>query len=150
LKQNQLFHPIMLQNRSWQTWLAWLVFQVGLAFLLFYPVYTGADNGDRSLCVSRMLTDIPCPGCGMGRGLFLLLRGHVSEAAWMNPFVFPVSALFVWLYGLLWLDVLRGGNRARIAFDRFQRFLQRRPVFWVLVVLLLANWIWNIDKFIAD
>ena len=59
----------------------------------------------KSLCPSVIFTGFPCPGCGMTRALFSIVRGDF-EAAWkFHPFAFAVIGfviLFVvWRYILL-------------------------------------------------
>lgn len=36
-------------------------------------------------CPMKILTGIPCPGCGMTRAIFLMLTGHFSESFEMHP-----------------------------------------------------------------
>ena len=43
-------------------------------------------------CAFREVTGLPCPGCGLTRGMSALLRGRIQEAAEWNPFT-PLFAL---------------------------------------------------------
>jgi hypothetical protein len=48
------------------------------------------------LCLSAALLHIPCPGCGMTRAAFALLRGDWSAAFALHPlsiFIAPVGAV---------------------------------------------------------
>jgi Protein of unknown function (DUF2752) len=54
-------------------------------------------------CLLRMSVGLPCPMCGMTRGVCLCVRGHFLEASWYNPlavpFVMLVAALCVkWIF----------------------------------------------------
>ena len=45
------------------------------------------------LCSSRLLTGLPCPGCGLTRGIVLLLHGNLAGALAIHPFSPIVLAL---------------------------------------------------------
>ncbi|MBQ7983714.1 MAG: DUF2752 domain-containing protein [Clostridia bacterium] len=49
------------------------------------------------LCVFRLVTSVPCPGCGMTRAALCVLRGAFSEAFSYHPLwvTLPVIALLV-------------------------------------------------------
>ncbi|HUO84208.1 MAG TPA: DUF2752 domain-containing protein, partial [Thermoanaerobaculia bacterium] len=40
---------------------------------------------DRTLCLSRRVFDLECPGCGITRSLVLLGRGQIAASFTMNP-----------------------------------------------------------------
>ena len=44
-----------------------------------------------TICPMQLFFGLPCPGCGLTRAAFLLLRGQVKAAFFMHPF------LFVWI-----------------------------------------------------
>ena len=44
-----------------------------------------SPSGPYTLCLFRNVTGIPCPACGMGRGIEDLLHLRFSEAVHMNP-----------------------------------------------------------------
>lgn len=62
-----------------------------------------------TLCPSRALTDIPCPGCGLSRSISCAVRGMWSESFGYHPFGIVVVAICVatLLYG--WLGPKVGG-----------------------------------------
>lgn len=39
------------------------------------------------ICPFRLLTGLPCPGCGMTRAWVFALHGDLRQALWANPFV---------------------------------------------------------------
>lgn len=45
-----------------------------------------------SLCPSRALLGLPCPGCGMTRALAALLRGDFAAAFAFHPWAFALAA----------------------------------------------------------
>lgn len=52
----------------------------------------GALDAGPVLCLFRRFTGIPCPGCGLTRGVARLLRGEVRQAFALHPLA-PVIAL---------------------------------------------------------
>jgi hypothetical protein len=51
------------------------------------------------LCLFRWLTGIPCPLCGLTRGLFELAKGHWTQAIHFNALT-PLG--FAMLFSLFW------------------------------------------------
>lgn len=47
-----------------------------------------AHPGPKS-CLLRLLVGLPCPVCGMTRGVCLCVRGRFLEATWYNPLAVP-------------------------------------------------------------
>ena len=93
-------------------------------------------------CPVKKFTGLPCPGCGGTRALVTLLHGHLLDALYINPLsvlliVFAVIAP-VWLF----VDCYRGTHT-------LQRVMKGRwsiPVICIVVIIIIANWIWNIYK----
>ena len=84
------------------------------------------------LCLIRRTTHVPCPTCGLTRGVLCLLRGEPIRGWLYNPLLF--SALIVFA----------GLTAVRVAFGRvlsieFSR--TERRIAWLLAILLFfANW----------
>lgn len=49
----------------------------------------GCFNG---ACISRIVTGLPCPACGMTRAALLFLSGHFEESFRLQPFFFALAA----------------------------------------------------------
>lgn len=62
------------------------------------------DQGP-ALCLSRVLFDQECPGCGMTRACMRLAHGHWSEAAGFNRLAYAVFPLLCILYAAEWLKL---------------------------------------------
>jgi hypothetical protein len=84
------------------------------------------------LCMFRRLTGLPCPTCGITRGLLNLLRGRVAAAWWSNPLVFVVELA---LAAVFLLRVVFG-LRPSVQLTRGER----RLAWGCAAVLFLANW----------
>lgn len=70
-----------------------------LILLLAYAV--PAQLVFHTICPFAILTGFPCPGCGLTRAGFLLLRGEFSAALELHPMI------FLWILLLLYLIVFR-------------------------------------------
>jgi hypothetical protein len=107
---------------------------LGLVLLLAWDPL--AHPGPRC-CGLRNAFGLPCPTCGMTRGVSLALHGRFAEATRYNPLTVPCIALFAVL-GVKWAyEYVKGrrlvpniGPRGRLAF-------------WAAVaVIILANWVY--------
>lgn len=71
-------------------------------FLLLLAAYAAAAQLlFQTVCPFAILTGRPCPACGMTRACLLLLGGHFSAAAALNP------AVFFWAFILVYFCVFR-------------------------------------------
>jgi hypothetical protein len=55
-------------------------------------------HGKESICVSKVIFDLECYGCGMGNAVFQLLHFHFEEAYHFNKLSFIVFPLLVYTY----------------------------------------------------
>ena len=78
--------------------IAWL--PILLAGLWIYAPFAGAGP---VTCALRIVGGVPCPGCGMTRGLSELLHGRLATSWRYHPLALPTLALLVgvWVYGVL-------------------------------------------------
>ncbi len=79
-------------------------------------------------CPLRTLTGIPCPMCGMTRGVTSLVSGDFAHALLMNPASYLALALVVLV---------------------FFQWRTRRVVVpvWAIVVVLAGMWTWQLFKY---
>jgi hypothetical protein len=87
-----------------------------------------------TFCPFRLLTGIPCPGCGMGHSLVFALRGDFAGSFHSHPLGIPLLILWTsWLgWGLLNL------SRGRSFSEGFIPPLRRPSAAWAVLVLVLA------------
>ncbi|MAF09921.1 hypothetical protein CMK11_05655 [Candidatus Poribacteria bacterium] len=78
--------------------IAWL--PILLAGVRVYAPFAGAGP---VTCALRIVGGVPCPGCGMTRGLGELLHGRLTTSWRYHPLALPTLALMVgvWAYGVL-------------------------------------------------
>lgn len=63
-----------------------------LLFLIYFAI---GRKFLYSLCPSVLVTGFPCPGCGMTRAVFSILKGNFAAAWHLNPFSYAAVILVV-------------------------------------------------------
>jgi hypothetical protein len=97
----------------------------------FHPILS--ESGP-PLCPFRLLTGIPCPGCGMGHSLVFALRGNFPGSFRSHPLGLPL--LLVWTAWLVW--GLLNLSRGRSFSEGFIPPLRRPAAAWAGLVLVLG------------
>lgn len=95
-----------------------------------------------TICIFKNITGYPCPGCGTTRGTILLFKGRFFESIMLNPVALFMNIMAVTAFVMIIRDLL-------LHKSDFHKFSTRKihPLILALVVLLvIANWIWNIHK----
>lgn len=112
---------------------------LGLVFLAFIfmdhiPIPIG--------CPFKIITGIPCPGCGGIRATKCLLNGEIQNALYINP----LSCIFCLFCAVLPLwsfyDCYNGKHTLKTCLTT----PWSNKAIVVTVIILLVNWIWNIIK----
>jgi len=115
----------------------WPAWALGLVLLWLAlgaaAVWLAARTGQTAqLCLFKRLSGMPCPACGLTRGLLSVLQGEIAAAWLYNPLLFSIIAIFF------------GHSLARLFFAhslRMQFSPRERAIGWVLAVAVgLANW----------
>jgi Protein of unknown function (DUF2752) len=78
-----------------------IIFGITIPLILLILPSDYFDNGT-SKCLSVMLLDVECYGCGMTRAIMHLIHGEFMEAFYFNMMSFVVLPLLVYL----WVKVL--------------------------------------------
>ena len=122
------------------------IYLAGVVLLLWRPATD--PNTYSSSCLFRNATGIPCPGCGMGRGVIHAFHLQCKPATLSHPFAVPVAVLIILLPFWITADIIAGKRTLYKAFKQTDLFfLHNRWAFWLLMVLLILLWIFNIYKF---
>lgn len=87
--------------------LFWLAGGLGAAGLAVLAAWIPPDDGSLSICLTRRGLGLPCPGCGLTRGLAHLLRGDLGRAMALHPLA-PLVALDAAAAWVLWGLVVHG------------------------------------------
>lgn len=105
-----------------------------------------SHNVGLTVCTLKTVTGYPCPSCGTTRSASALIAGRWQEGLYANPLGVVV---LVWLIiTTLWLlyDALVWRNTLQQAYKRAERMLLHWYVWVPLIILVLLNWMWNIQK----
>ena len=119
---------------------------VGLVWIITAYNRNSLTEGDLGVCLFKRLTTIPCPSCGSTRSVLSILKGDFAGAFMWNPIGFILIFFLLLTPGWILLDVT--GNKSSLYnfFRKVEQFLQRKWVVSVAILIVLANWIWNIYK----
>lgn len=94
------------------------------------------------LCPFKLLTGLPCPGCGGIRAANALLHGNILGAIYTNP-LSCVVILCIAILPLLYLyDNIAGKHLTRSLLMR----TWNRWTTLTFAIVIISNWIWNIYK----
>ena len=129
MRSPTIFAP-MLRERS-----------ISLGLILLGAILIGANVLGFSLwrCTFHDVTGMPCPGCGMTRGMTALVRGHWHEAWHWHPFT-PLIALAT--LTLVVSALLGKAARTRLA-DFVEKF-ERRTGFTLIAILAMMGYgVWR-------
>ncbi len=122
------------------------IYLAGVLLILWRPETSAGAYS--SSCLFRNATGIPCPGCGMGRGVVHSFHFDLLQAFQSHPIAIPASILILVLPVWVLFDLTTGNftlHRSLTQIDLF--FLRQRWAFWVLMGLLILLWAFNIYKF---
>lgn len=87
--------------------LFWLAGGLGAAGLGVLAAWGPPGDGALSICLTRRGLGLPCPGCGLTRGLAHLVQGNLAQALAMHPLA-PLVALDAVAGWGLWGLVVHG------------------------------------------
>lgn len=65
------------------------------AIILIIAYFAFLKNYLYTICPVVLLSGYPCPGCGMTRAMFKVLRLDFAGAWEMHPFIYPIGILFL-------------------------------------------------------
>lgn len=95
-------------NQVW-LWVRMAVY-VGVPLVLLLLPSDFFDNG-QPLCLSLLLLDFECYGCGLTRSIMHLIHFEFTDAYYFNPLGFIVFPLLAWVW---WRWFWRDWRRFRI------------------------------------
>ena len=77
-------------------WLLWgkLISLIGLPFVIFVLPHGFVFDGP-TVCIFKNLLGFNCPGCGMTRSIFLLMKGNLFSAIQLNWRALIVMPIFI-------------------------------------------------------
>lgn len=106
----------------------------------------GSANDRYGFCLFKKTTGIPCPACGSTRSLIEIVHLHPIAGLQTNPLGY-IALLFL-LIMPVWLcyDLFTRKSTLPVFYQQAEQFIRKKYVASTLIMLVLANWIWNIYK----
>lgn len=99
------------------------------------------------VCLFHRVTGLPCPSCGTTRSMMYLANMQAGDAIRTNPIGLLLALAIIILPVWVLYDLLQRKNSFYRSYDSFERLLRKRWVALTFIVLIAANWAWNIYKF---
>jgi len=105
-----------------------------------------AHHDDFTPCLFKNATGIACPSCGSTRSVLHTAKGNFREAFLTNPLGIFMGILMIILPVWILYDIITKKDSFHKAFRKFESTLRIKWVAILLALLLILNWIWNIQK----
>ena len=105
-----------------------------------------ATQRSLTVCLFKQVSGVPCPSCGSSRAAVLVSGGDFARALAVNPLGFVVAGALAVIPVWLIADWITRGDSLYRAYVKFEQTVRIKWLATLLIVLLLANWIWNITK----
>lgn len=98
------------------------------------------------LCLIKQTTNVPCPSCGTSRSILSIMGGDFSKALYWNPLGF--ISLLIMLVAPFWIihDLVFKNTSFHKVYQSIELHFKKPILFIPAIILILANWIWNILK----
>jgi len=95
-----------------------------------------------TFCLFKLVTGIPCPGCGMGRATLELLKGNIVSSFHYNILCVPFSLIIFLSLLCLFSDIITKK-------ERFFQFVNQdfgKHIRLILIILICLDWTLNIIR----
>lgn len=133
MTRNRLYLLLALGISVSYGWLAWASWQT-------------THQHDFTPCLFKNATGIACPACGSTRSVLLLSNGHITEALLTNPLgIVSAAILLITPFWLLY-DVFLKKDTLYKSYRKAENIIRIKWVAITLIILILINWAWNIQK----
>jgi hypothetical protein len=97
----------------------------------------------QSFCPFKMLTGMPCPGCGITKSLVFLYEGDFANSFYHHIFGIPAFVFCVGLLVLLPTELATGK-------DYFTKTFYSRKLTWALAITLFGYHLVRLGFFLSD
>ena len=116
-----------------------------VAVWLIVFVFSGGNVGF-TVCPSKWIYHIPCPGCGLTRAMMLVFSGRWADAFALNPNVVLPVVLLPTVPLVLLYDLFTHSRSLPAIYNLIESVLRRRYVLIALLAAEAAIWIANIVR----
>jgi len=136
----------MTRNRNKLYLILLAACSAGYAWLYISSTFFFAKEKSPTVCFFKSTTSIPCPSCGSTRSLMSIIKGNFFDAWILNPLGYLIGFALIILPIWILKDAILKSNSLFDFYHKMELRL-RQPIYAVpLVLLILINWIWNINK----
>ncbi len=118
------------------------IFIITILGLAFFGLLLSERMPIPIVCPFKVITGIPCPGCGGTRAFLSILNGDILHALYINPLSCLLCVFFCIFPFWAFYDCYKRK-------DTLMKFLRKpwpKPYLMILFCVILINWIWNIFK----
>lgn len=118
-----------------------------LAIVLAYTALLLMDlhqnhEHNSTICIFKNLTNIPCPGCGLGRATLALFNGNFIQSLHYHILGIPLTIFVIISFFLLLFDAIRGKDRFVSKINQLITW----KVYILFLFLTLLSWYINIQR----
>ncbi len=112
--------------------------------LIFYSANLPAT--DFTTCFFKNVTGVACPSCGTTRALRLIGEGELWRSVLINPIGILAAVLLLVIPLWIIFDVITKSSSLYAFYKKSEETIRIKYVAALLIILVVANWIWNIQK----
>ncbi|MFN8635714.1 MAG: DUF2752 domain-containing protein [Chloroflexota bacterium] len=108
-------------------------------------------TGGPSFCPFKVLTGLPCPGCGLTRGTVALLHGDLATSFHFHPLALPLVLAMVAVAladAWVWRQSATGGRTGPSHAWVMERVMQSSAP-WVAIGVLALVWVVRLPLYVA-
>ncbi len=135
MQRNKLYLFILIACFAGYSWL----------FFSLHHQYQ-IQNNELTVCFFKNVTDIPCPSCGTTRAVLKIANGNFLDSILLNPFGILVALIMLVCPIWITFDCIFKKDTFYQFYKNAELFLRKKIIAIPLIVLIIANWIWNINK----
>lgn len=134
--------PIIFQIKQLSKNLKYtLIIALGYSFLLLMDLYQNHEHNS-TICIFKNLTNIPCPGCGLGRATLALFKGDIIQSFHYHILGIPLTIFILFCFIRLLIDSIKGKN----TFIPQMNKLITWGIYLICLILTLFSWYINIQR----
>lgn len=104
------------------------------------------QDDEFTVCFFKKITDIPCPSCGTTRAVIEISKGEFISSIFLNPFGIIVALIMMICPIWIGYDYFLKKETFFQFYKKAEAFLGIKKVAIFCIILVLLNWIWNINK----
>lgn len=119
---------------------------LGYIWIFYNMNLTPIEHKSVGVCIIKQATNIPCPSCGSTRSVISIIQGNVVKGLLINPL--GLIILFIMLITPIWIlvDLIFKRDSMHQAYIKIENNLKKTKIAMIFILLIAANWIWNIMK----